>query len=88
MLVTISIVTKIEYQAVIKLFTREGLSPQNNKDRLVRVYGSNALVYSVVKDWSKQFQFEQKFLESNGRTEQHPVEVVIETKFSLLKAFY
>lgn len=77
-------VTKIEYRAVIKFLTREGLSPQSIKDRLDGVYGENSPSYSVVKDWSKRFRMGQESLEDDARTGR-TVEVVTDDKIALVE---
>ena len=47
--------SKVEYRAVIKFLTKEGLAPTAIK-RLDGVYGEASPSYSTVKEWAKQFR--------------------------------
>ncbi|KAJ3649659.1 hypothetical protein Zmor_021386 [Zophobas morio] len=77
-------VMKIEYRAVIKLLTREGISSQNIKDRLDEVYGQKSPTYSVMKEWSKRFRMGQKSLEDDARTGR-PVEMLTDNNIALVE---
>jgi len=48
-------VSKVEYRAVIKFFSKEGLAPAAIKQQLDGVYGEASPSYSTVKVWAKQF---------------------------------
>lgn len=59
---------KIEYRAVIKFFTKEGLSPAQIKHRLDGVYGASSPSYSTVKEWAKLFKLGRETLEDDPRS--------------------
>lgn len=65
---------KIEYRAVIKFFTKEGLKSTQIKNRLDGVYGERSPSFSCVKKWSKEFKFGRESLEDDPRSGR-PVEV-------------
>lgn len=54
---------KIEYRAVIKFFTKEGLTPEEVKTRLDRVYGETSPSYSTVQEWAALFKLGRETLE-------------------------
>lgn len=70
-------ITQIEYRAVIKFLTKEGLAPKIIKERLDGVYGQSSPSYSAVKEWAKRFRMGQESLEDDARTGR-PVEVITE----------
>ncbi|XP_044264614.1 histone-lysine N-methyltransferase SETMAR-like [Tribolium madens] len=77
-------VNQIEYRAVIKFLTKEGLTPKIIKDRLDGVYGQSSPSYSVVKEWAKRFRIGQESLEDDARPGR-PVEVITEDKVALVE---
>jgi len=68
---------KVEYRAVIKFLSKEGLVPAAIKQRLDGVYGEASPLYSTVKEWAKQFCVGRESVEDEPR-EGRPVEVVTE----------
>jgi len=40
---------KIEYRAVIKLFVKEGLMPQETHSKFIKVYGNFSPSFSTIK---------------------------------------
>lgn len=62
-----SVTSKVEYRAVIKFFTKEGLTPQEIKARLDGVYGHASPSYSTVKEWAKKFRLGYESLEDETR---------------------
>ena len=69
--------SKVEYRAVIKFLSKEGLAPAAIKQRLDGVYGKASPSYSTVKEWAKQFLLGRESIEDEPR-EGRPVEVVTE----------
>src|SRR5215469_1542251 len=69
--------SKIEYRAVIKFLSKEGLAPAAIKQRLDGVYGKASPSYSTVKEWAKQFRLGRESVEDEPR-EDRPMEVVTE----------
>ena len=69
--------SKVEYCAVIKFLSKEGLAPAAIKQRLDGVYGEASPSYSTVKEWAKQFRLGRECVEDEPR-EGRPVEVVTE----------
>ncbi|XP_031635483.1 histone-lysine N-methyltransferase SETMAR-like [Contarinia nasturtii] len=59
---------KIEYRAVIKFLTKEGVTPKDINDRLRAVYGVLAPSYATVKLWAKQFKWGRESLEDDPHT--------------------
>ncbi|XP_031637772.1 histone-lysine N-methyltransferase SETMAR-like, partial [Contarinia nasturtii] len=59
---------KIEYRAVIKFLTKEGVAPKDIDDRLRAVYGDRAPSYATVKLWAKQFKWGRESLEDDPRS--------------------
>jgi transposase len=53
---------KIEYRAVIKFLTKEGVTPMNIKERLDGVYRDKSPSYSTVKEWAKLFKMDRESL--------------------------
>nr|CAI5842618.1 unnamed protein product [Callosobruchus analis] len=77
-------VTKIEYRAVIKWLTKEGLIHKIIKERLDGVYGRSCPSYSVLKEWAKRFRMGQEFFEDDERPGS-PVEVITVDKVALVE---
>jgi len=69
--------SKVEYRAVIKFLSKEGLAPAAIKQRLDGVYGEASPSYSTVKEWAKQFLALGESVEDEP-CEGQPVEVVTE----------
>ncbi|XP_031636072.1 protein GVQW3-like [Contarinia nasturtii] len=59
---------KIEYRAVIKFLTKEGVAPKDIDDRLRTVYGDRAPSYATIKLWAKQFKWGRESLEDDLRS--------------------
>lgn len=59
---------KIEYRAVIKFLTKEGITAKEINDRLHAVYGNSAPSYSTVKLWTKLFKGGRETLEDDPRS--------------------
>lgn len=57
----------IEYRAVIKFLTKEGVTPADIKKRLDAVYGNASPSFSTVKHWSKLFRWGRESLEDDPR---------------------
>ena len=75
--------SKVEYRAVIKFLTKEGLAPAAIKQRLDGVYGE-ASSYSTVKEWAKQFRLGRESIEDELR-QGRPMEVVTEENIRLIE---
>ena len=69
--------SKIEYRAVIKSLSKEGLAPAAIKQCLDGIYGEASPSYSTVKEWAKQFHLGRESVEDEP-CEGRPVEVVTE----------
>lgn len=70
---------QIEYRAVIKFFTKEGLSPVEVKKRLDGVYGNSSPSYSTVKHWATLFNLGQETLEDDPDAVQLANDVTADT---------
>jgi len=68
--------SKVEYHAVIKFLSKEGLAPAAIKQRLDGIYGEASL-YSTVKERAKQFRLRREGVEDKPY-EGRPMEVVTE----------
>src|SRR5258705_13842770 len=75
---------KIEYRAVIKFLTKEGLTPSAIKQRLDGVYREASPSLSTVKKWAKQFRLGQESVEDAPR-EGRPVAVLTAENVSLVE---
>ena len=69
--------SKVEYRAVIKFLSKEGLATAAIKQHLDGVYGEASPLYSTVKEWAKQFRLGRDNVEDEPR-EGQPMEVVTE----------
>jgi len=69
--------SKVEYRAVIKFLSKEGLAPAATKQCVDDVYDEASLSYSTVKELSKQFLLGRESVEDEPR-EGRPMEVVTE----------
>ena len=76
--------SKVEYRAVIKFLTKEGLAPAAIKQSLDGVYGEVSPSYSTVKEWAKQFRLGRESVEDELR-QGRPVEVVTEENIRLIE---
>jgi len=47
---------KIEYRAVIKLFVKEGLTPNEIHLQFIKVYGGSSPSFSTIKKWAAEFK--------------------------------
>lgn len=59
---------KLEYRAVIKFLTLEGIAPKDIHDRLVNIYGSQAPSISTVQNWAKETRFLRPSIHDNPRS--------------------
>jgi histone-lysine N-methyltransferase SETMAR len=62
---------KIEYRAVIKLFVKEGLTPNEIHPKFINVYGDSSPSFSTIKQWAAEFKRGRTSLEVDPR-EGHP----------------
>jgi hypothetical protein len=44
---------KIEYHAIIKLFVKEGLTPNEIHSKFMKVYGASSPSFSIIKKWAE-----------------------------------
>ena len=75
---------KIEYHAVIKFLSKEGLAPAAIKQHLDGIYGETSPSYSTVKERAKQFHLGRDSVEDESH-EGRPMEVVTEENFRRIK---
>jgi histone-lysine N-methyltransferase SETMAR len=47
---------KIEYRAVIKLFVKQGLTPNEMHSKFIKVYGDSSPSFSTIKKWAAEFK--------------------------------
>ena len=47
---------KIEYRSVIKLFVKEGLTPNEIYSKFIKVYGDASPSFSTIKKWVTEFK--------------------------------
>jgi hypothetical protein len=47
---------KIEYHLVIKLFVKEGLTPNEIHSKFMKVYGDSSPLLSTIKKWAAEFK--------------------------------
>jgi len=62
---------KIEYNAVINFFVKEGLTPNEINSKFIKVYGDSSPSFSTVKKWAAEFKCGHTSLEDDPR-EGHP----------------
>jgi hypothetical protein len=62
---------KIEYRAVIKLFVKEGLRPNEIHSKFIKVYGDTSPSFSTIKRWAAEFKRGRTNLE-DGPHEGYP----------------
>jgi histone-lysine N-methyltransferase SETMAR len=58
---------KIEYRAVIKLFVKEGLTPNEIHSKFINVYGDSSPSFSIIKKWAAEFKRGRTSLEDDPR---------------------
>jgi transposase len=56
---------KIEYCAVIKLFVKEGLTPNEIHSKFIKVYGDSSPSFSTIKKWTAMFKHGPTSLEDD-----------------------
>ena len=47
---------KTEHRAVIKFFVKEGLMPNENHSKFIKVYGDSSPSFSTIKKWAAEFK--------------------------------
>jgi transposase len=47
---------KIDYNAVIKFFVKEGLMPYEIHTKFIKVYGDSSPSFSTIKKWAAEFK--------------------------------
>jgi hypothetical protein len=57
----------IEYRAVIKLFVKEGLTPNEIHSKFIKVYGDSSPSFSTIKKWTAEFKRGRNSLEDDPR---------------------
>jgi transposase len=58
-------INKIEYRAVIKLFVKEGLTPNEIHSKFIKVYGDSSPSFSTIKKWAAEFKRGRTSLEDD-----------------------
>jgi transposase len=58
---------KIECRAVIKLFVKEGLTPNEIHSKFIKVYENSSPSFSTIKKWVAEFKRGRTGLEGNPR---------------------
>jgi histone-lysine N-methyltransferase SETMAR len=58
---------KIEYRAVIKLFVKEGLTPNEIHSKFIKVYGDSYPSLSTIKKWAAESKRGRSSLEDDAR---------------------
>lgn len=59
---------KVEYRAVIKFLTLEGIAPKEIHERMSKVYSNDSPSYSTVKRWSALFKGGRRSLDDDDRS--------------------
>ncbi len=67
--------SKFKHRAVIEFLTKEGVSPQNIHERLVKVYSDQSPSYPTVARWAAEFKRGRDSIEDDPRSGR-PVEVM------------
>jgi histone-lysine N-methyltransferase SETMAR len=57
----------IEYRAVIKLFVKDGLTPNKIHSKFINVYGDSSPSFSTIKKWAPEFKRGRTSLEDDPR---------------------
>jgi transposase len=74
-------IDKIEYRAFIKLFVKEGLTPNEIHSKFIKVYGDFSPSFSTIKKWAAEFKRGRTSLEVDpreGRPNSATTAVIIE----------
>jgi hypothetical protein len=58
---------KIEYRAFIKLFVKEGLTPNEINSKFIKDYGDSSPSFSKIKKWAAEFKCGRTSLEDDPR---------------------
>jgi len=56
-----------EYHAVIKVFVKEGLTPNEIHSKFIKVYGYSSSLFSTIKKWAAEFKRGHTNLEDDPR---------------------
>jgi transposase len=56
---------KFQYLAVIKLFVKEGLTPNKTHSKFIKVYGDCSASFSTIKKWAAEFKRGRTSLEDD-----------------------
>ncbi|KAL0822343.1 hypothetical protein ABMA28_004441 [Loxostege sticticalis] len=59
---------KFEHRAVIKFLSKEGNTPTQIRERMLKVFGDSSPSEFVIKFWSKQFKHGRESLEDDPRS--------------------
>ena len=60
-------IDEIEYRAVIKIFVKEGLTPNEIHSKFIKVYGDSSPSFSTIKKWAAEFKRGRTSLENDAR---------------------
>jgi histone-lysine N-methyltransferase SETMAR len=70
---------KIEYRAVIKVFVKEGLTPNEIHSKFIKVYGDSSASFLTIKKWAAEFKRGRTSLEGReGRPKSATTPEIIE----------
>jgi transposase len=58
---------KVEYRAVIKLFVKGGIMPNEMHSKFKKVYGNSSHSFSTIKKWAAKFKCGRNGLEDDPR---------------------
>jgi len=58
---------KTEYGVVMKLFVKEGLTPNEIHSKVIKVYGDSSPSFSTIKKWAAEFKRGRTSLEVDPR---------------------
>jgi len=58
---------KIQYRAVIKLFVKEGLTPNKIHSKFIKVYVDCSALFSTITKWAAEFKRGRTGLEGDSR---------------------
>jgi hypothetical protein len=58
-------IDKTEYRAVIKLFVKEGLTPNEIHSKFIKVYGDSSPSFLTIKKWAAEFKRGRTSLEDD-----------------------
>ena len=60
-------IDEIEYRAIIKLFVKEGLTPNEIHSKFIKVYGDYSPSFLTIKMWAAEFKRGRTSLEDDPR---------------------